>query len=91
VAFHTGSSAKIQKEQNALEFSDRKGRKGDKKYRAGFKPAPTSAFFAFSAVKLFSSLSARRRTAFSQFVTPERLNRGSSLKFVWIPAKSMRE
>jgi hypothetical protein len=31
VAFHTGSAAKIQREQNALEFSDRKGHKEHKK------------------------------------------------------------
>ena len=28
---------------------------------------------------------------FPQVVTPECLNRGSSPKFAWIPAKSMRE
>jgi hypothetical protein len=26
-----------------------------------------------------------------ELVTPERFNRGSSLNFAWIPAKSMRE
>jgi hypothetical protein len=36
-------------------------------------------------------LSRRPRMTFPQVVTPECLNRGSSPKFVWIPAKNMRE